>query len=85
MNLRGEVIGINTAIASGSGRFDGVGFAIPSNMAQDIDDIVKTGRVIRGFLGAVLKEIGPEKSEEVGTWSRRARCLDRSSLRRWSR
>ncbi len=65
MNLKGEVIGINTAIASGSGRFDGVGFAIPSNMAKNVfQDLVGSGRVIRGFLGAGLRDITPELVEQ---------------------
>ena len=55
VNLRGEVIGINTAINSRTGSNAGVGFAIPSSMARQImDGIIKSGRVIRGFIGASL-------------------------------
>jgi serine protease Do len=61
VNVRGQVIGINTAILSnnsgmgGEGGFMGVGFAIPSNMAQHVmNDLIKTGKVTRGYLGVIL-------------------------------
>lgn len=55
INLRGEIIGINTAIASNSGGNDGIGFSIPINMAMRIaTDLVDYGRVHRGFLGVSL-------------------------------
>lgn len=55
VNLKGEVIGINTAIASTSGRNEGVGFAIPINMAMKIaEQLIDTGAVVRGFLGVSL-------------------------------
>ncbi len=55
INLRGEVIGINTAIASNSGGSDGIGFSIPSNMALKIaKDLIDYGTVKRGFLGVSL-------------------------------
>lgn len=55
LNLRGEVIGINTAIASNSGGSDGIGFSIPSNMAMKIvTDLIEHGEVRRGFLGVSL-------------------------------
>lgn len=55
INLRGEVIGINTAIASNSGGSDGIGFSIPSNMAMKIvRDMIDNGFVRRGFLGVSL-------------------------------
>ncbi|HMO15979.1 MAG TPA: trypsin-like peptidase domain-containing protein [Pirellulaceae bacterium] len=54
-NLRGEVIGINTAIASNSGGSDGIGFTIPANMVRRIvEDLVDYGYVRRGFLGVSL-------------------------------
>jgi serine protease Do len=53
INLRGEVIGINTAINSKTGTNIGIGFAIPSNLAsQVLEDLRGSGRVIRGFMGA---------------------------------
>ncbi len=55
INLRGEVVGVNTAIASNSGGSDGIGFAIPINMAMRIaEDLVERGFVRRGFLGVSL-------------------------------
>lgn len=58
LNLGGEVIGINTAIVSESGGFEGIGFAIPSNMARVIaDDLIKTGKVVRGWLGVSVQDI----------------------------
>lgn len=55
INLKGQVIGINTAIASNSGGSDGIGFSIPSNMAMQIaSDLIDYGSVQRGFLGVRL-------------------------------
>ncbi|MGH8094470.1 MAG: trypsin-like peptidase domain-containing protein [Chthoniobacterales bacterium] len=52
INLRGEVIGINTAIISRSGGSQGIGFAIPSNTVRiALDSLLKHGRIIRGYLG----------------------------------
>lgn len=61
VNLAGQVIGINTAITSRSGGYEGVGFAIPINMAKKIyNDIVTKGKVIRGWLGVGIQELTPE-------------------------
>ena len=58
MNLAGEVIGVNAAIVSESGGFEGIGFAIPSNMAMAIADaLIKTGKVVRGWLGVMVQEL----------------------------
>lgn len=63
VNLKGEVIGINTAIASRTGGSMGIGFAIPSNMARVIERaIIEKGRVERGWLGVVTQELTPELS-----------------------
>ena len=52
VNLRGEVIGINTAIISRSGGSQGIGFAIPSNTVRvALESLLKNGRIIRGYLG----------------------------------
>jgi len=61
LNVRGEVIGINTAIvASGQG----IGFAIPINLARKVmDDLVKKGRVTRGWLGIGIQPLTPELSK----------------------
>jgi serine protease Do len=55
INIRGEVIGLNTAIASNSGGNDGIGFTIPINIAVNVmRQLIETGRVERGFLGVTL-------------------------------
>lgn len=60
VNIHGEVVGINTAIASPTGGSVGVGFAIPSNMARAaMQSLIKTGRVVRGFLGAATQDVSP--------------------------
>src|SRR5882672_5388973 len=61
VNTHGEVIGINTAIYSRSGGYQGIGFAIPSNMARDVlESIVKYGRVVRGYPGLAVQNLTPE-------------------------
>jgi serine protease Do len=60
VNTNGELVGINTAIASPTGGSVGVGFAIPSNMARTaMQSLIKTGRVVRGFLGASTQDVTP--------------------------
>src|SRR3990167_849823 len=60
VNMNGEVIGINTAIATGTGSYAGVGFALPSNVAVDVyNQLVKAGKVTRGSLGVTFQ---PEQS-----------------------
>jgi serine protease Do len=60
VNIHGELVGINTAIASPTGGSVGVGFAIPSNMARAaMQSLIKTGRVVRGFLGASTQDVTP--------------------------
>ena len=55
LNLRGEVIAVNTAIASSSGGSEGIGFAIPINMAIEVaDQLVRFGKLRRGYLGVTL-------------------------------
>ena len=64
VNLKGEVIGINTAISTLSGGYEGVGFAIPINLARKIyEDLAGKGRVERGWLGVSIQELTPELSE----------------------
>lgn len=71
VNVHGQVVGINTAILSGSsgpggeGGFIGIGFAIPSNMAKHVmEDLIKTGKVSRGYLGATVGVITPELAKQ---------------------
>lgn len=61
LNINGQVIGVNTAIVSGSGGYIGIGFAIPSLMAKRvIDQLISDGQVTRGFLGVTLQPIDSE-------------------------
>jgi len=56
INLRGEVVGINTAIISSTGTSAGVGFAIPSNAARSaLESLLKQGRIVRGYLGVQMR------------------------------
>ena len=67
VNLNGEVIGINSAIASPTGTYAGYGFAIPINLARHaMDDLIATGHVTRAILGIQIREISPEDAEYVG-------------------
>jgi len=66
-DLAGEVIGINTAIFSRSGGYMGIGFAIPSNMAQAVmHSLIDHGRVIRGWLGVAIQDLNKELAESFG-------------------
>ena len=67
VNLRGELIGINTAIVAPSGGNVGIGFAVPSNMARAVfTQIVKFGEVRRGRLGIEMADITPEIAKLLG-------------------
>src|SRR6185295_10783398 len=68
VSLEGEVIGINTAIATSNGRYQGIGFAIPSNTAKWImSQLISKGSVERAYLGISLKPIDNEvKARELG-------------------
>ncbi len=58
VNLDGKLVGINTAIASQSGGFQGIGFAVPINMARRImESLIKEGKVVRGWLGVLIQDI----------------------------
>src|SRR5216110_1818271 len=60
INLRGEVVGINTAIISRSGGSQGIGFAIPSNTVRTaLESLLKQGRIIRGYLGIQTRALQP--------------------------
>lgn len=65
VNVRGELVGINTAILSTSGGYQGIGFAIPSNMAKTVmDSLIKKGKVVRGWLGINIQDITPELAKQ---------------------
>jgi Do/DeqQ family serine protease len=67
VNLRGELVGINSAILSGSGGNIGIGFAIPVNMARGVmDQLIKYGQVKRGMLGVNIYKVTPEIAKEFG-------------------
>jgi serine protease Do len=67
VNIEGEVIGINTAIATRSGGYQGIGFAIPSNTAQHImESLVKYGKVRRGFLGINIQDLTGALAKSFG-------------------
>ncbi len=56
-NVRGEVVGMNTAIASQSGAFAGIGFATPVSMVRDVaEELIRAGKVSRGYLGAMISD-----------------------------
>jgi serine protease Do len=72
LNLAGEVIGVNAAIVSESGGFEGIGFAIPSNMAASVADaLIKTGKVTRGWLGLSLQDLTPALAKSLSLKSPR--------------
>jgi serine protease Do len=67
VNMEGEVVGINTLIFSQSGTSSGVGFAIPSNLANKVyAQLVKGGKVTRGYLGVILSPVTPAIARTVG-------------------
>jgi serine protease Do len=67
LNMRGEVVGINSAIYSQSGGNIGIGFAIPIDMAARIADSLRSGgKVVRGWLGVAIQDVTPEISKAMG-------------------
>lgn len=60
VNMAGEIVGINTAIFSRTGGSEGIGFAIPVDIVQNITgSLIKTGRVVRGWMGIAIQELSP--------------------------
>ena len=58
VNTKGELIGINTAIFSQTGGYQGVGFAVPTSMAKPVfESLVKTGKVVRGYMGVAIQDL----------------------------
>jgi len=67
INARGELIGINTAILSRTGGYQGIGFAVPSSMARQVmDSLMKYKKVVRGWLGVSIQEVTSDLAEEFG-------------------
>lgn len=66
-NIRGEVIGMNTAIATRTGSYNGLGFAIPVDMVRSVvDQILTQGRVIRGYLGVYIDDLDAKMARTFG-------------------
>ena len=64
INIKGELVGINTAIYSKSGGFMGIGFAIPSSMIKSVvDELIRTGKVVRGWLGVYIQNVAKEMAK----------------------
>ncbi|MBI5475689.1 MAG: Do family serine endopeptidase [Ignavibacteriales bacterium] len=67
VNLRGEVVGINSAIATTNQRYQGYGFAIPINLAKVVaEDLIKNGKVRRGYLGVMISPIDDKMAKALG-------------------
>jgi serine protease Do len=68
INDRGELVGINTAILShGSGGNEGIGFAVPVNLAHDVmDQILKNGKVVRAYMGILPQDMTPDMAKAFG-------------------
>ena len=67
VNLRGELIGINTAIATESGSYEGYGFAVPSNlMSRVVKDLIAYGELRRGFMGVSIEGITDRRAQDIG-------------------
>src|SRR5688572_18419945 len=65
VDAQGRLIGINTAILSGSGGNHGIGFAVPVNLARNVmESLMKNGRVVRGYLGIAIQDINPALAAE---------------------
>lgn len=92
VNLDGELIGINTAIASRTGGYQGYGFAIPSTlMERVVTDLIEYGEMKRGYLGVSIQPVDAEVADEVGLKNihgvyvagvRQGSAADRAGLRR---
>jgi len=78
VNLKGELVGVNTAIASRSGGSQGIGFAIPSNMARPIMEmLLKDGKVTRGYLGVEIVTDNPQLAQKEHLGAQRGVAVGR--------
>ncbi|HMK61353.1 MAG TPA: DegQ family serine endoprotease [Dissulfurispiraceae bacterium] len=67
VNIKGELVGINTAIFSKTGGYQGIGFAVPSNMVKAVmEQLINSGRVTRGWIGITIQELTPELAQQFG-------------------
>ncbi len=77
VNMKGELIGINTAILSRTGGNVGIGFAIPVNLAMGIKkSIDRYGKVVRGWFGVTVQEVTPELAQSLGLASARGALVN---------
>jgi serine protease Do len=77
VNLKGELVGINTAIASKSGGYAGIGFAIPTTMAKPIMEmLVKDGKVVRGYLGVSIATVTTAVQQEYKLGTNRGAMVE---------
>ena len=81
VNARGELVGINTAIFSESGGYQGIGFAVPSNLARHVmDDLLKYGEVQRGtFPGVWVEALTTQMAQELGAPNNRGALVNQMS------
>jgi len=83
VNIKGELIGINTAIFSRTGGYQGIGFAVPSNMARSVmEHLIKKGKVERGWLGVTIQQVTPELAKQFGIEEPNGALV--SDIMRWS-
>jgi serine protease Do len=76
VNMRGELMGINTAILSRSGGNQGVGFAVPINMVRNImDQIIAHGKVVRGYLDVAVQDVTPGIAQALGIKSKQGALI----------
>lgn len=67
VNTRGELVGINTAIFSQTGGYQGVGFAVPTSMSRPIyESLIKSGKVVRGYLGIGIQDLSQDLAKSFG-------------------
>lgn len=67
VNIKGELIGINTAIFSKTGGYQGIGFSVPSGMVRLVmEQLIKKGKVTRGWIGVTIQELTPELAQQFG-------------------
>lgn len=67
VNVRGELVGINTAIFSTSGGYQGIGFAVPTSMAKSVmDSLISKGKVVRGWMGVTIQPLTQELAKQFG-------------------
>lgn len=65
VNVKGELVGINTAIFSTSGGYQGIGFAVPTNMAKSVmESLISKGKVVRAWLGVTIQSLTPELAKQ---------------------